>query len=292
MISSMTGFGRCEVRKNGFLVSVEMRSLNHRFLDVELRLPRNLNPMEREIKELIGKSVPRGRVNATLSIKGDEVSTTNLAIDKSLASTYMKLLEDLKREFKLNGNIELAQLLSFPDIISFENNDEMDDGLGEIVKSAFSLAIEDLKSMKVREGAEIRKDLEARIKKINKLIKAIAKGNEESIKDTYAKLKEKVTALTETEVVNEGRLEMEVAFLAEKADVTEECTRFQSHNTLFLELLDKSNSEGRKLNFLLQEMHREANTIGAKTNNAEVSHWVVEVKEEVEKLREQIQNIE
>lgn len=292
MISSMTGFGRGEVRENGFLVSVEMRSLNHRFLDVELRLPRNLNAMEREIKELISKSVPRGRVNATLSIKGEVTPTTNLTIDKGLASTYMKLLEDLKQQFKLNGDIELTQLLSFPDIISFENSEEMDDNLGEIVRNAFSLAIEDLKSMRVREGLEIRKDLEARIKKINKLIKAIAKGNEESIKDTYTKLKEKVTALTETEIINEGRLEMEIAFLAEKADVTEECTRFQSHNTLFLELLDKANSEGRKLNFLLQEMHREANTIGAKTNNAEVSHWVVEIKEEVEKLREQIQNIE
>jgi len=292
MISSMTGFGRGEVRENGFLVSVEMRSLNHRFLDVELRLPRNLSGMEREIKELIGKNILRGRVNATLSIKGEQSPSQNLVIDKSLAGTYIKLLEDLKQEFNLNGNIELNQLLNFPDIISVDTSNEADDTLGEIVKNAFIIAIEDLKEMRAREGVEIKKDLETRIGIINKLIASIEKNNEESIKNIYSKLKEKVVALTETEVVSEGRLEMEVAFLAEKADVTEECTRFKSHNTLFLELLNRGNSEGRKLNFLLQEMHREANTIGAKTNDADVSHWVVEIKEEVEKLREQIQNIE
>lgn len=290
MISSMTGFGRGEIKKNGFVVSVEMRSLNHRFLEIEVRLPRSLSAYEPELKDLIGSQLSRGRISATISVKGEQLPTANLAIDKRLAATYLKLLQELKQELNLNGEIHLDQLLNFPDVITVET-EEPDENVWGSVKKSVSAAIDDLKEMRLREGVEIRKDLETRIYQLNKIIMNIESHTKNRSVELYRKLRERVQAIVDSEIIDAGRLEAEVAVMAEKADVTEECIRFKSHATLFLELLDKPESEGRKLNFLLQEMHREANTIGAKTSDAESAHRVVEIKEEVEKLREQVQNI-
>lgn len=288
----MTGFGRAEKKEDGSAVSVEMRSLNHRYLDVEIRMPRNLQVLEPTIRELIGNGVSRGRVTATITVKGGRSTTSNLTADKQLATSYLELLQDLKREFNLNGVIELRDLLALPDIVSFDVSDTPDGALLECVKKAVQDAIDDMKKMRLREGEEIRKDLENRISHVNNLVRKIQEHSKANALEYFQKLKERVQIMIEAEALNEGRLETEVALLAEKMDVTEECIRFQSHNTLFLELLEKPESEGRKLNFLLQEMHREANTIGAKGNDSQLAHWVVEIKEEVEKLREQIQNIE
>lgn len=292
MISSMTGFGRGEMKENGLVLSAEIRSLNHRFLDVEVRMPKNLAGFEREIKELISSQLSRGRVNATISIKGEQAPAANLAVDKTLAATYIKLLNELKNELNLEGSIKLEQLLALPDIITFENPNQIDESILDAVKQVVKLALHDLKGMQQREGEEIEKDLVARINRIDSVVKSIEKHSQSKSQQVFEKLKEKVNSFVDSEFIEAGRLEMEVALLVEKMDVTEECIRFKSHNTVFLELLTNGASEGRKLNFLLQEMHREANTIGAKANDAQIAHWVVEIKEEVEKLREQIQNIE
>ncbi len=292
MISSMTGFGRGEVNGNEYMVSVEIRSLNHRFLDVEIRLPKNLQSFDTDVRELINRNLSRGRVSVAVTVRGGEISSGSLTIDKPLAMNYLRLLEGLKQDLNLNGPIQLEQLLALPDIFLFESNDESKSEILKALKKSVNLALEDLKGMRLREGEELCKDLAARIASIDILITNIEKCSKDNAAEIFTKLKNRVAEIANMESLNEGRLEAEVAILAEKADVTEECIRFKSHNTMFMELLDKPSSEGRKLNFLLQEMHREANTIGAKVNDAEVAHWVVEVKEEVEKLREQIQNIE
>ncbi len=292
MISSMTGFGRGESKHNGMVVCAEIRSLNHRFLDVELRIPKSLCAFERELKVLINSGLSRGKVNATITIKGEEISSAGLTIDKELAATYIKLLNELKDDLNIDDSIKLEQLLNFPDIITADNTKELDDNVWEAVKAAIELAIADLKEMRLKEGSEIKDDLESRVSTIEDRIIEIESSSKEKSKEEFEKLKKRVEGLVNAEVANEGRLEMEVALIAEKADVTEECIRFKCHNKLFLDLLKNGNSEGRKLNFLVQEMHREANTIGAKANDASIAHLVVGIKEEVEKLREQIQNIE
>ncbi|NIR48696.1 YicC family protein [candidate division KSB1 bacterium] len=292
MIASMTGFGRGEFQQNGLEVLVEIRSLNHRFLDVEIRAPKNVSAFEQEIKELIRSRILRGRISATITLKGEQEPTDGLAIDKPLASTYLRLLQELKDELGVEGSIRLEQLLTFPDIITFENSSQTKENIWEPVKKTLELALDDLKEMRLREGLEIRNDLVERIEAIDGFIREIEKISKTKAATMFEKLKERVEGLTKSEQLDDGRLEMEVALLADKVDVTEECIRFKSHNTLFLELLENGTSEGRKLNFLLQEMHREANTIGAKANDAQIAHSVVQVKEEVEKLREQIQNIE
>ncbi|MFQ5638115.1 MAG: YicC/YloC family endoribonuclease [bacterium] len=293
MIASMTGFGRGEYKENGFEVLVEIRSLNHRFLDVEIRSPKAVLGFEQEIRELLRSHLSRGRVSATIIIKGRVDEQTNgLVIDKPLAATYMKLLEELKNEVGIDGPIHLEQLLNFPDIITFETSKQADQDIWVPLKTTLELALADLKEMRLREGLELKKDLISRIAAINTIIQKIESCSKDMSSEIFKKLKERVESLVDTGGVDEGRLETEIALLAEKIDVTEECIRFKSHNTLFLELLENGTSEGRKLNFLLQEMHREANTIGAKANDAQIAHLVVEIKEEVEKLREQIQNIE
>ncbi|MFQ5602004.1 MAG: YicC/YloC family endoribonuclease [bacterium] len=292
MIASMTGFGRGEYSENGIDILIEIRSLNHRFLDLEIRAPKNVQAFEQDIKELIKSHVVRGRISATITIKGANEQNSGLMIDKPLAATYIKLLQELKQEFNLKGALELEQLLTFPDIITFENSEAITENLWEPLKKTLELALNDLKEMRNREGQEIKKDLKKRIKAIDVFIQNIEKTTKIKSQEDLNKLKERIAVLAQSELIDEGRLEMEIALLVDKLDVTEECIRFKSHNTLFLELLENGTSEGRKLNFLLQEMHREANTIGAKCNDAQIAHWVVDIKEEVEKLREQIQNIE
>jgi uncharacterized protein (TIGR00255 family) len=292
MIFSMTGFGRSELKQNGLEVQVEIRSLNHRFLEVEIRAPKHVLVFEQEIKDLVRSHLSRGRVNVTIAAKGEEEPTAGLAVDKALAATYIRLLRELQKELKLEGGIKLEQLLTLPDIITYESTKPAESNIWAPLKQAIEMALQDLKNMRLKEGEEIKKDLQSRILGIDAIIKSIEEHSKNKSAQALERLKERVSSLLKLEGLDAGRLEMEVALMADKLDVTEECTRFKSHNALFLDYLENGKSEGRKLNFLLQEMHREANTIGAKANDAAIAHYVVEIKEEVEKLREQVQNLE
>ncbi len=292
MIASMTGFGRAELHEDGLEILVEIRSLNHRFLDIEIRAPKNIQVFEHEIKELIRSRVSRSRVNATITVKGTQKAGLGLSVDKQLAGVYMGLLNELKTGLGLEDPVRLEQLLSFPDIITAEATEQVASDIWNPIKATLELALEDLQKMRIREGVEIEKDLSSRVRRVTGRIEEIEERTAKKSKEEFARLRDRVQKIANADVLDDQRVEMEVALLAEKMDVTEECIRFKSHNTVFLELLGNGVSEGRKLNFLLQEMHREANTIGAKASDTQISHWVVEIKEEVEKLREQIQNIE
>lgn len=292
MIISMTGFGRGEVVENDVEITCEIRTLNHRFLDISLRLPKILTTFENEIRDLIRSRLLRGRVEASIELKGEEPTIEHLQIDKALASKIYQLLNELKNEFKIDEPIKLAYLLNYPDIITAQISHEIDEKIWPAVRRALNMALDDLTDMRLREGNEIKKDLRKRIENLNQVIEKIEERTRGRSKEEFGKLKERIETLIVNENLDEDRLEMEIALLADRVDVTEECIRFKSHNSYFMELLDNEEIAGRKLNFLLQEMHREANTIGAKCNDAQIAHWVVEVKEEVEKLREQIQNIE
>ncbi len=288
----MTGYGYGEAREAGFVISAEMRSLNHRFLDIDIRLPKDFSLYEQGIKEIVSKRLARGRITVTLTARGDYTTGVNMTLDKELATRYIGVVKELKNTFGLKGEIDVQQLLALPDIISFDAPEGPDKRVWAVVKQCVDTALDNLCEMRQREGEEIGKDLLGRLKAAGELVAQIQKHAAENAKEIYKKLKERVEALAGSDILGDGRMEMEVAMLAEKADVTEECIRFKSHNQLFFELLTNGNSEGRRLNFLLQEMHREANTIGAKANDAQIAQWVVNIKEEVEKLREQVQNIE
>ena len=292
MISSMTGFGRAESQTDSLTISVEVRSLNHRFTDIEIRAPRSLFAYESKVRETISSRLSRGRITLVISLKGEQAPSSEVSLDKQLAGRYLAMLNDLKTEFGFEDQISLAQVISFPDVLSTENSNTISDEIWQAVHATILKALDDLVDMRRREGGEIRKDLSGRVEAISEVLEKVEELAAERRGQTFEKLKQRISSLDISEPIDEGRLEMEIAVLADKMDVTEECIRFKSHNKLFHDLVAGDVSEGRKLNFLIQEMHREANTIGAKASDSDISHLVVEIKEEVEKLREQIQNIE
>jgi len=293
MISSMTGYGRGEVKRNRREIQVEIRSLNNRFLDVSLRLPRVYTAMEDEVRSLIRSELTRGRINVVVSLKENAVAQNGESfINMEFVSDYLKQLRRLKKKFNLRGKVKLDHILSNPEIFTPETSDEPTDEMLNMLKEAVKIALKNLRRMRQSEGKALGKDLVERIQFLDKWVDDIEALSKDRISNEYNKLRERVQMLIQNTELDEGRLEQEISILASKIDVTEECIRFKSHNKLFLEFLSSDSAVGRKLNFLLQEMTREANTIGSKAYDSEIAHLVVSCKEEVEKLREQVQNIE
>jgi uncharacterized protein (TIGR00255 family) len=294
MITSMTGFGRCEVRDNGYEAIAEVRSVNNRFLDVQLKLPKNYFHYEHEVKNIVRNYVSRGRLNVFVSLKtnNQEENGGGLSINREPAKVYWKLINQLKKEFKIRGRVKLDHILQFPDIITYDEGTGVDEKIWKSIEKALTGALENLQEMRKREGQELAKDLIQRIESLDTRLDQIDQINAGRADEELDKIRKRIKEILTTEVIEENRLEMEIALMVNRIDVTEECVRFRSHNKLFLEIISTEEVAGRKMNFLLQEMTREANTIGAKANHADIAHLVVDIKEDVEKIREQVQNIE
>jgi len=292
MISSMTGYGRGESCADGIAVAVQIRSVNSRYLEVTARLPRSLSLRENDVKELIRKKISRGKISVVATVDRENTVNVPLKINVSAARGYYKLLSDLRKAVKSRERVKLEHLLKFSEVIEQEGLETTDDDEWRVLQPALEGAINELLQMRRNEGGELRKDFETRIQNFEDLLGKIELLTKERLPVERERLRERVSQLLPVPSLDEGRLEMELALLADKLDVTEECVRFRSHNKFFLEAFRDADAAGRKLNFLVQEMNREANTIGAKSSSAEVSHLVVSIKEELEKVREQLQNVE
>lgn len=292
MIASMTGYGRGEVARKGISVAIELRSVNSRFLEVTTRLPRSLTLRENDIKEIIRKRISRGKVNLLVTVEREKNGSLPLAVNATAAREYYKLLNQLRKAVKLKESVKLDHLLRFSEVLEQPALDGADDDEWAVVQETLENALDDLARMRKNEGDELSKDFRARIAAIEEALGRIETLSKEQIPTERARLRERVQRLLEGESIDEGRLEMELVLLADRLDVTEECVRFRSHNKFFLQALTDKEPAGRKLNFLVQEMNREANTIGSKSSASEIAHLVVGVKEELEKIREQLQNIE
>ena len=292
MIASMTGFGRGEAASGGIAVAVEMRSVNSRFLEVASRLPRSLTLRENEIKELIRTKISRGKINLIVTVERQANGQLPLKVNVSAAKAYYRLLNQLKKAVKLRESVRLEHLLQFSEILEQQETEDTDDREWEVTQQAIGRALQELGNMRLKEGGQLEADFRVRVAFLTERIDQIEKLSREQVPQERARLRERISSLLEHEPVDEGRLELEVALLADKLDVTEECVRFRSHNKFFLEVLTTGESAGRKLNFLIQEMNRETNTIGSKSSSTEIAHLVVSMKEELEKIREQLQNIE
>jgi len=292
MITSMTGYGR-GTGSNSFLeITAEVRSVNNRFLDISLKLPKSLSIFEQQVRELVGKHVARGRVNVWMSINGQDDKTNKFIVNNALVEAYIKIADQIAQQYGIEGNLTIDQIMILPDVIAVESEEAADEETWAIAKTALEEALSQLAEMRRREGVEMEKDFVERINTLESLsnrIEALAvKGPEMEL----SKIRERVKRLLDNEQIDEYRLEMELALISDRIDISEECIRFKSHITLFREMLQEVKSQGRKLNFLLQEMNREANTMASKAYTAEISHLVVKIKEEIEKVREQVQNIE
>lgn len=293
LISSMTGYGRAELTKRGVTASVEVRSVNSRYLEVTTRLPRSLSHREKDVKEIIRSFMSRGSLNVTVKIEKESNGETPLKINTSAAKSYFRLLNDLRKTVKVRERVKLEHLLNFSEILEPVDIEEADTKEWEQVEETIRKALDQLNAMRMNEGKELAKDFEKRIRWIDETLNEIERLSVNRIPEERKRLQERVAQLLQDKsVVDQNRLELEIALLADKLDITEECVRYRTHNKFFLDAIKSEESPGRKLNFLIQEMNREANTIGSKANDAAIAHLVVKLKEELERIREQLQNIE
>lgn len=292
MLSSMTGYGRGEEARDGILAVAELRSVNNRFLEVSARLPRSLAARENEVKELIRKKINRGKINATISVERKDGKSVPLRIDPQAAKEVYKLLNQLRKTAGITEKVKLEHLLQFSEVIGQAEIADSDEAEWRVAEAAIDKAVDALEAMRRQEGRELGKDFQQRIVTLEGNVRKVEELSKAQIPVERERLRERIKQLLGQEQVDEGRLEMELALMADRIDVTEECVRFKSHLKFFLKAVDDQDSAGRKLNFLLQELNREANTIGSKSASPDIAYLVVHMKEELEKIREQVQNIE
>jgi len=291
MIISMTGYGNAEFEKDGVSYSAEVRSFNSKFLEISIKLPRVHSQRENEIRDLVRKYINRGKIIISANLERTAGANLPIDINEETIKYLNQLFKKIKKVTKSKEKIKLDHFLKFSEI--FEHKDEE---ISEIefqnLYQCIELSIQKLMEMKVQEGKELEKDLINRIDTIEKNVLEIEKLWSEKADTEFQRLKEKTHKLLEDKEVNEDRLELELALLLDKMDITEECVRLKSHIKFFKESMNKNEPSGRRLGFLAQELLREANTISSKSNSAEISQIVVLIKEEIEKIKEQIQNIE
>ena len=289
----MTGYARVEKTNKGFMVTFEIRSYNSRHLDIVLRVPHGYHLLEDKIRSLIAKRVTRGHIEAKVQIKKDFDEGYDYEINMPKAKAYHDALTRLKDDFNLDPEISV-DLLAREDgvIMPTERNRNIEADLPAI-EDCINNAIDDLDAMRRKEGDFIAKDFHGRLNFIEQSIEKIEKGSDNLLSYYQERLKERISVLTKgVAEIEPVRIAQEAAFLADKSDISEEILRAKSHIKQFRDTIDSDESAGRKLNFLLQEFNREFNTMGSKAQSANISHMIVEVKSELEKIREQLQNVE
>lgn len=292
MIKSMTGFSKIEKSNNNINVSIELKSLNGKNLELNFRMPKYLNEKEIELREIFRKKLFRGTVSIFINIE-DKSNKEQFAFNNETAKTIYNELLNTRKELKIKESIKIEHLLKYSDLFidsssisNIENND------WAFIRDCVYKAIEELDVMRRKEGGNIARDLGRRIKTFGDQVKEIEKLGIERIPEEQEKYKEKIAKMFENDEIDEQRLQTEIVLMADKLDISEECVRLSSHLSLFDEYMKDKSPSGRKLNFLMQEIHREVNTIGSKSSYTKISHKVVNLKEDIERIREQVQNIE
>jgi uncharacterized protein (TIGR00255 family) len=292
MIKSMTGYGRVETICQGKSIVVEAKSVNHRFLEVFLRTPSSLSPLEMEYKKKITERFKRGRIEVFIKFEGEGADVSKVNLNLEIARDYFDVLSRLKQEFNLQAPISLKTLTSFRDIFTPPSETQLGPEFLNQVEKTFLESLAMLGNMRQEEGLAMFKDMQMRLKAITGILENIKLRAPQVVCEYQKRLSERIKELTDGFALEDARLAQEVAIMAERTDITEEIVRMHSHIGQFEMLLQSDGTEGKKIDFLLQEMNREINTIGSKASDVEITRQVIEVKSELSKLREQAQNIE
>ena len=292
MIRSMTGYGKKDVASDNAGVTVEIRSVNHRFLEVAVRVPRSLAQLEDPIRKAVQQRCLRGRVDVSVSVHAAGGSLKTVQIDQALAKQYHGALKKLQKSLGLKGTIDMSLLAGFRDIVSITDEPVDTEHLGKTVLRALGVALTDLEKMRKREGDALAKDLISHLDAIRTAKSTVAERDPELATNAFGRMKGRIEALLQAEIPDPARLQQELALYADRSDISEELVRLESHMLQFDQTLRSKESVGKTLEFLLQEMGREVNTIGSKANDADIAALVVRMKAELEKLREQVQNVE
>ena len=293
MIVSMTGYGKSEGSYGKKNYSIEIRSVNNRFCEISFRYPKNLAVKDFELKEIIREKISRGKINVNISIENEESGLNNLNADEGIIRDYYSLLKSIKELIGSNEDIKLEHILNFTNLFVSEAAESVNDEEFEFVRRLLNKALDDLLKMKIKEGTSLKNDILKRIKFIEKESSEISKLSKDRLKTERKRLLDKVhNLLSDKKIIDENRLELEVILLAEKIEITEELIRLNSHTKYFTEYAKSKELAGRRLNFLIQEINREINTIASKSLDAGISQRASVLKEELEKIREQLQNVE
>lgn len=291
MIKSMTGYGKANVSQDKREYQVEIKSVNHRYLDISVKMPRTLSYLEEDVKKVIGTKVKRGKIDVFITFENHSSEGKEIKINTEIAQIYIEELKKLAKQEDILANIEVTEISKFPDVLSIQNNEEEETIKLELLE-AVSQATDKLVQMRTIEGSKMAEDLLVRIQAIQEKVKEISSLSTGLIEEYVVKLEGRIKELLKNQEIDEARLAQEVVIYADKCSVEEEVTRLKSHISQFEKLLKTEEPIGKKLDFIIQEMNRETNTIGSKANHLEITNDVIDVKTELENIREQIQNIE
>jgi len=292
VIRSMTGYGSADLERDGQRLSAEIRSVNHRYCEVSLRAPKMVTLFEDQIRQLVQDRYSRGKFNLTITWTGAGDTGEVLRLNETVADRYVALLKQLEGRYGLDAGLDLRTLATLPDVFTWEHTALSDEETWELVKALVGKACDNMNAMKEREGQALTRDFDHRLKLIRTELDQIVVRAPARPLEAKERLMTRLKPLLEDVEMDPARLAQEMALLADRLDCTEECVRLSAHIDQFRHLIDGQELAGRKLNFLLQEMNREANTIGSKSNDVEITRAVIVIKEEIERLREQVQNVE
>ncbi|MBU5437771.1 YicC family protein [Tissierella sp. MSJ-40] len=293
VIRSMTGFGRGENTDGIHNFKVEIKAVNHRYNDIVVKMPKHINYLEEKVKKTIKEKINRGRVETFINLEYINESAIDIKVDIPLAKSYKVALEEILMELGIEDDIRLSNILNMSEVVKTERRELDEDMAWNCLKEALNMALEDIIRMRESEGEELKEDIKSNLDKIEDMVSKIKERSPLVVLEYKDKLKERIRELLDADVnVDEDRFNCEVVFFADKSNINEEIVRLRSHIKQFLSILEENEPIGRKLDFLVQEMNREINTIGSKASDLIISNLVVEIKSEIEKIREQVQNVE
>lgn len=291
-VNSMTGYGKGIAERDGLKVVVELKSVNHRFLDLMIKTPKLFNFAEDTIRKCMKESFARGHFDIFVNYEDTRQDRTSVSFDYSLVNAYVEASKKISSEYFVQDTLSTAQIIALPDVAKVVCEDEDQDFLNNIILEALKQAIENISKMRASEGVLMQNDVMNKMATIKDIVKVIEEKAPGMVEEHFAKVKERVQEMLKDVSIDEAKLLNEIAFYTDKVCVDEEIQRLKSHLDHFAEIISKGGACGKQLDFIVQEMNREANTCGSKCNNIEVSNQVIALKNEIEKVREQIQNIE
>ena len=292
MIKSMTGFGRSEIVKGNRKTSVEIKSVNHRYLEAGIKMPKKLNVFESRMRDLLKKYATRGKIDIFINYEDDSESQVNLKFNQNIADEYMAIFNNMSEKYNLKNDMTVGGLARFPEVITMDEVQEDEEELWHFIEEAMKAALEQFVNTRILEGENLKKDLLGKLDHMEELVAFVEKRSPEIMKEYRSKLESKVKELLGDTTIDESRIATEVIIYADKICVDEETVRLRSHIEHARKCLNEDGGIGRKMDFIAQEMNREANTTLSKANDIEISNAAIDLKTEIEKVREQIQNIE
>lgn len=292
MIKSMTGFGRSEIVKGNRKISVEIKSVNHRYLEAGIKMPKKLNVFESRMRDLLKKYATRGKIDIFINYEDDSENQVNLKFNQNIADEYMAIFNNMSDKYNLKNDMTVGGLARFPEVITMDEVQEDEEELWHFIEEAMKAALEQFVNTRILEGENLKKDLLGKLDHMEELVAFVEKRSPEIMKEYRSKLESKVKELLGDTTIDESRIATEVIIYADKICVDEETVRLRSHIEHARKCLNEDGGIGRKMDFIAQEMNREANTTLSKANDIEISNAAIDLKTEIEKVREQIQNIE